>query len=258
MVRNDELAWGELAPRRLGPDRRLAGAGPAGARARPGRLPRGARAGRDPGARRLPRPSGAGPRARRLGRARRGDRSRPNQPGLSSRRGALQRHPAGLSRGPLPLARRRARAAARARGARLVGRRHGHGDRRPRQAGLGRAVSSRVGRHRTRRAADRELPRADAGAAAARQGARSCARRPSPAAARPLRPERGGAHRAPRRRAAEPDAERAFAALFGDREHAFWLDSSLADPKLLALLVHRSGATARSAPRCATASTSSA
>ena len=29
-----------------------------------------------------------------------------------------------------------------------------------------------------------------------------------------------------------PDAERAFAALFGDHEHAFWLDSSLVDPKL--------------------------
>ncbi|MDX6691930.1 MAG: para-aminobenzoate synthetase, partial [Solirubrobacteraceae bacterium] len=29
-----------------------------------------------------------------------------------------------------------------------------------------------------------------------------------------------------------PDAERAFAALFGDSEHAFWLDSSLVDPKL--------------------------
>ena len=28
-----------------------------------------------------------------------------------------------------------------------------------------------------------------------------------------------------------PDAEQAFAALFGDREHAFWLDSSLADPQ---------------------------
>ncbi|HEY1539960.1 MAG TPA: aminodeoxychorismate synthase component I [Solirubrobacteraceae bacterium] len=29
-----------------------------------------------------------------------------------------------------------------------------------------------------------------------------------------------------------PDAERAFCALFGDREAAFWLDSSLVDPKL--------------------------
>jgi para-aminobenzoate synthetase len=29
-----------------------------------------------------------------------------------------------------------------------------------------------------------------------------------------------------------PDAEAAFAALFGDRAHAFWLDSSLVDPKL--------------------------
>ena len=29
-----------------------------------------------------------------------------------------------------------------------------------------------------------------------------------------------------------PDAERAFAALFGDRESAFWLDSSLVDPAL--------------------------
>ena len=31
--------------------------------------------------------------------------------------------------------------------------------------------------------------------------------------------------------AGTPDAERAFAALFGDLEHAFWLDSSLADPQ---------------------------
>jgi para-aminobenzoate synthetase len=32
--------------------------------------------------------------------------------------------------------------------------------------------------------------------------------------------------------AGTPDAERAFAALFGDRTHAFWLDSSVVDPKL--------------------------
>jgi para-aminobenzoate synthetase len=32
--------------------------------------------------------------------------------------------------------------------------------------------------------------------------------------------------------AGTPDAERAFAALFGDRESAFWLDSSLVDPAL--------------------------
>ena len=31
---------------------------------------------------------------------------------------------------------------------------------------------------------------------------------------------------------ATPDAEAAFAELFGDREHAFWLDSSLVDPQL--------------------------
>ena len=121
----------------------------------------------------------------------------------------------------------------RARGARLGRRRHADGDPRPRPPRLGRAVSSRVDRHRARRAARRELHRADAAAPPPQRAA-------APAAAqhgRARRP-RAGAQPAARSRSptacstAAPDAERAFAALFGDRGAAFWLDSSLVDPAL--------------------------
>ena len=66
-----------------------------------------------------------------------------------------------------------------------------------------------------------------------------------PARGRGARRHPAAAPAAPRRRAASgavhvehrvvdgaPDAERAFAALFGEREHAFWLDSSRVDPEL--------------------------
>ena len=166
-MRNDEIEWSALATHRVGPDRRVAWARPPRARARSRRRAGGARAGRDPRARRLPRPSGARARARRQRRARDGDHPRPDQQGLSSRRRAVRRHPAGLSRRPLPLADRRAGAAARARGDRLGRRRHADGDPRPSAARLGRAVSSRVDRHRAWGAARRELHRDDAGAPAA-------------------------------------------------------------------------------------------
>ena len=54
---------------------------------------------------------------------------------------------------------------------------------------------------------------------------------PCPAAARRCAPA-APSHVAHRVLDGAPDAERAFAALFGDREHAFWLDSSLVDPQL--------------------------
>ena len=135
--------------RAVGPDRRLARARPSRARARPRRLRAGARPARRAGARRLPRPSGPRARPRWQRRARRRDHPRPHQPDLPQRRGPVQRHPAGLSRRALPLARRRGGDAAGDRGDRLVGRRHGHGDPRARPARVGRAVSSRIGRHRT-------------------------------------------------------------------------------------------------------------
>jgi para-aminobenzoate synthetase len=47
----------------------------------------------------------------------------------------------------------------------------------------------------------------------------------------PLRPS-GAVRTEHRVIATQPDAERAFVALFGDREHAFWLDSSRVDPTL--------------------------
>ena len=140
---------------------------------------------------------------------------------------------AGLSRRPLPLADRRARAAGPAGGDRLGRGRHADGDPRPRPPRLGRAVSPRVDRHRARRAAHRELHRAHAAAAAA---ARRAARRRRPARSCPAAARRRA--RAARCAIAHRvldgarDAERAFAALFGDREHAFWLDSSRVDPAL--------------------------
>ena len=66
--------------------------------------------------------------------------------------------------------------------------------------------------------------------APARADARSCARRAVPGGREPLRP--AAPSTSPPRLDGAPDAERAFAALFGEREPAFWLDSSLVDPKL--------------------------
>ena len=201
-MRNDEIAWDVLAAHPW--DRIVVspGSGPPRARPRSRHRPGRARPARDPGARRLPRPPGARARQRRRASVRgRGDRPRPDQPRLSSRRRPLRRHRAGLSRGPLPLAGRRAGAAAAAGGGRVGRRRNADGDPRPRAARLGRAVSSRVDRHRARRAAHGELHRADAAGGAAAAGRRRAAAQHGRAGRPRAGPvQRRRANRAPRAR----------------------------------------------------------
>ena len=100
-------------------------------------------------------------------------------------------------------------------------RRRRDGARAPHAAAVGRAVPPRVDLHRARAHAGAQLPRPDAGAPAS-----GPARRDAPAGRPP-------ASRV-RHRALETwcDPEAAFVALYGDREHAVWLDSSRVEPGL--------------------------
>ena len=85
---------------------------------------------------------------------------------------------------------------------------------------VGRPVPPRVDLDRARRHAAAQLPRPDARAAA--PGAR--------ARAAPPGRRRSSIHHRTHRRWCDPEA--AFVALYGDREHAVWLDSARAEPGL--------------------------
>ena len=87
---------------------------------------------------------------------------------------------------------------------------------------MGRAVPSRVDLHRARHDADTQLPRPHARAAPV-PGARAAT---TPAG----RPPASRLHHRTLERWCDPEA--AFVALYGDREHAVWLDSSRAEPGL--------------------------
>ena len=130
------------------------------ARLRP--LARRARPGAAARARRLPRPSGARARPRRDRRPGAGADARPAQLDPSRLLGALPRDPAGVPRGPLPLA-DGARADPRgARGHRPDALGHGDGAAPPPPPAVGRPVPSRVGPHRVGRAPAAQLRRDDA------------------------------------------------------------------------------------------------
>ena len=191
-----------------------------GARARRRRVAGRAPARRGAGARRLPRPPGARPRHRRRdppcarGHARAAQRDPPR------RARPVRRHPAGLRGRALPLACRRRGAGDPARDG--VDARPGrHGARAPLATAVGRPVPPRVDLHRARPRAAAQLPRPHACAA-------------TPAVARGAARRRTAAGPRVRHRTLKTwcDPEAVFVALYGDREHAVWLDSSRAEPGL--------------------------
>ena len=94
------------------------------------------------------------------------------------------------------------------------------GARAPHAAAVGRAVPPRVDLHRARAHAGAQLPRPDA------RATRRRARRGPPAG------RRAGPRVRHRTLETWCDPEAAFVALYGDREHAVWLDSSRAEPGL--------------------------
>ena len=120
---------------------------------------------------------------------------------------------------------------------RLGRRRRRDGDRTPQPADVGRPVPPRVDRHRARRARSprtstrwprlRSKPRA--GAARRRGRAAPSARRGPRAPRRGEAPMRAAAARRSR---ARRSTEALFERLFGDAEHAFWLDSADAPTRL--------------------------
>ena len=147
-----------------------------GAPARRRGLARRAPARRGAGPRRLPRPPGARPRGRRRDRPRAHGHARASQRDPSRRARAVRRHPAGLRRRALPLARRR-RGAGDPAGDGVDARGGRDGARAPVAPALGGAVPPRVDLHRARRRAAAQLPRSHVRAATP-VVARGAARRP--------------------------------------------------------------------------------
>ena len=217
VVRNDELSWEELAALRRGQHRDLAGPRAPRARARRRRLagrcssaPRCRCSASASATRRSPTSTGGAIEPRARGDARPAERDPPR------RARPVRRHPAGLRGRALPLAGRRRGAAGAARDG-VDARRRRDGARAPRRGRCG-ACSSTPSRSRPSTA--RALLRNFRDLTRARRR-----RRHAPAAAAGVRVHH-------RTLATWCDPEAAFVALYGDREHAVWLDSARAEPGL--------------------------
>ena len=171
-------------------DRPVAGTRAPRALARLRRLRRYLALQRGPGARRVPRPSRSRAPAQRR-RAQRADRhARAPERRAARRRGPVRGHPPGLLRRSLPLARRRRRARSPGPRDRLDERGGGDGHRTPQPPDVGRAVPSRVDRHRAWPQAVRELLRARRSPPLRPRAAGGRAAHPAPASPAHEQPQR--------------------------------------------------------------------